>query len=124
MITATRQRTAGDGPMKAHPDSFAFLTPPQAADELGRLRPYRVLKLLGHGGMGVVFLTEDPQLQRTVALKAMLPEVAKKPVARERFLREARAVVPVLAARPRCSVPSGLRGHNPGEIPNKSWPSG
>ena len=39
-----------------------FLAPPQAADELGRLGGYRVLKVLGHGGMGVVFEAEDPQL--------------------------------------------------------------
>lgn len=72
-------------------DAVSVLSPPQGAGEIGRLGPYRVLKLLGQGGMGMVFLAEDPQLQRPVALKAMLPEVAKRPVARQRFLREARA---------------------------------
>jgi DNA-directed RNA polymerase subunit RPC12/RpoP len=66
----------------------AFLAPAQAADELGRLGPYRVLKVLGHGGMGVVFQAEDPQLQRLVALKAMLPGMAASDSARQRFLRE------------------------------------
>src|SRR5262245_32119314 len=33
-----------------------FLAPPQSADELGRLGNFRILKILGHGGMGVVFL--------------------------------------------------------------------
>ena len=53
-----------------------FLAPPQADDELGRLGEYRILKILGHGGMGVVFQAEDPKLSRKVALKAMLPNLA------------------------------------------------
>jgi eukaryotic-like serine/threonine-protein kinase len=68
-----------------------MLAPAQNADEIGRLGPYRVLKVLGVGGMGVVFKAEDPGLVRVVALKAMLPSVAAKASARERFLREARA---------------------------------
>ena len=68
-----------------------FLAPPQAADEIGRLGAYRILKVLGHGGMGVVFKAEDPGLQRTVALKAMLPALAASASAKKRFLREARA---------------------------------
>jgi serine/threonine protein kinase len=73
------------------PPNFDFLSPPQAPDELGRLGNYRVLTVLGRGGMGVVFRAQDPHLNRVVALKVMLPEVAKKDTARERFLREARA---------------------------------
>jgi WD40 repeat protein/serine/threonine protein kinase len=68
-----------------------FLAPPQAPDELGRLGPYRVLQVLGAGGMGVVFRAEDPQLARLVALKAMLPNLAARESARQRFRREARA---------------------------------
>ena len=71
--------------MPTNLDSLDFLSPAQAKDELGRLGTYRVLKLLGRGGMGMVFLAEDPQLQRTVALKTMLPEVAKNPSSRKRF---------------------------------------
>jgi serine/threonine protein kinase len=71
--------------------SFAFLAPPEGPDEIGRLGAYRVLKLLGRGGMGMVFKAEDPQLQRAVALKVMLPTIAANEAARERFLREARA---------------------------------
>ena len=86
------EATQGGGPTAASPDErFDFLAPAQRPDELGRLGAYRVLKVLGRGGMGVVFLAEDAQLQRPVALKVMLPEIAQKATARERFLREGRA---------------------------------
>ena len=69
----------------------AFLAPAQGEDELGRLGGYRILKVLGHGGMGVVFQGEDPKLGRRVAIKAMLPHLAESKSAQQRFLREARA---------------------------------
>jgi serine/threonine protein kinase len=71
-----------------------LLAPPQAADELGWLGPYRVLAVLGEGGMGVVFEAEDPQLERRVALKVMRPGQAGE-VGRRRFLREARATAAI-----------------------------
>ncbi len=72
-----------------------FLAPPQQPGELGRLGPYRVLQVLGKGGMGMVFRAEDPALQRSIALKVMLPDVAESRSARERFLREARAAAKI-----------------------------
>jgi serine/threonine protein kinase len=69
----------------------ALLAPPDRPGDLGRLGPYRVLDVLGVGGMGAVFRAEDPELRRVVALKVMRPDVAAKSGARERFLREARA---------------------------------
>ncbi|HTU22148.1 MAG TPA: serine/threonine-protein kinase [Gemmataceae bacterium] len=72
-------------------EDYDFLAPPQAPDEIGRLGPYRVLEVLGAGGMGVVFRAEDPQLVRLVALKAMLPSLAASASARQRFVREAQA---------------------------------
>ena len=77
------------------PALYDFLAPPQAPDEIGRLGPYRVLKVLGAGGMGVVFQAEDPQLERLVALKAMLPALAASDIAKQRFLREARAAAAI-----------------------------
>jgi serine/threonine protein kinase len=68
-----------------------LFSPPRGPDELGWLAHYRILKQLGAGGMGLVFLAEDSQLQRQVALKIMLPALAVDPANRERFLREARA---------------------------------
>ncbi len=72
-------------------EAYDFLAPPQAPDEIGRLGPYRVLEVLGAGGMGVVFRAEDPHLGRLIALKVMRPALAASAGARQRFLREARA---------------------------------
>ncbi len=69
---------------------YPFLASPQEPDELGRLGPYRVLKVLGTGAMGVVFQAEDPHLKRMVALKVMRPSLAASAEFHRRFLREAR----------------------------------
>jgi serine/threonine protein kinase len=75
-------------------DIRQLLAPAEAHDEIGRLGPYRVLKVLGRGGMGVVLLAHDTQLERRVALKMMLPGLADE-AGRGRFLREARAVAAI-----------------------------
>jgi hypothetical protein len=76
---------------RMNPELYSFLAPPQSPDELGWLGPYRIVEVLGAGGMGIVFRAEDPELHRFVALKAMLPTMAASASGRERFLREARA---------------------------------
>lgn len=72
-----------------------LLRPAQAPDEMGRLGGYRILRLLGYGGMGVVFMAEDPQLGRFVAIKAIKPGVSAALGLAQRFLREARALAAV-----------------------------
>ncbi|MCE9534750.1 MAG: protein kinase, partial [Planctomycetes bacterium] len=72
-------------------DLRSVLAPAQGQGEIGRLERYRILKELGHGGMGLVLLGEDANLRRMAAIKVMLPKFARVSSARERFLREARA---------------------------------
>jgi serine/threonine protein kinase len=92
-LDATQGRDRPDA--SRDPALTAFLFPPQADDELGRLGNYRILKVLGHGGMGVVFLAEDPRLNRAVAIKAMLPALAASANSGQRFLREGQAMAAV-----------------------------
>src|SRR2546422_1324143 len=66
---------------------------------------YVLERRLGRGGMGVVFLARELSLDRRVAIKLLLPAKAVDPVARERFLVEARTaaqlshpnIVPIFA---------------------------
>jgi serine/threonine protein kinase/WD40 repeat protein len=76
-------------------DDISYLAPAQQADEIGRLGDYRVLQILGRGGMGVVFLAEDPLLKRQVALKVMKPSIAASRSAKDRFLREAQCTAAI-----------------------------
>jgi serine/threonine protein kinase len=72
-------------------DVKRLLDPPAAPGELGRVADFRVLRVLGVGGMAIVFEAFDPRLKRSAALKLMRPAVASKPGGPGRFLREAQS---------------------------------
>jgi serine/threonine-protein kinase len=52
--------------------------------------PYRIERVLGRGGMGVVYLAEHLHLERPVALKVLSDHLAHDDAFRERFVRESR----------------------------------
>src|SRR5262249_54321405 len=65
----------------------------QAQSLVGQqINHYRILSLLGVGGMGKVYLAEDATLRRRVALKLLPAEFTKDPNRVHRFKQEARAI--------------------------------
>ena len=84
--------TPGGNPL---PQPDPFLSPPLEPDEIGRLGPYRVLRLLGRGGMGIVYQAEDSGLGRPVAIKILKQELADQGDSWDRFLREARTLASI-----------------------------
>jgi serine/threonine protein kinase/WD40 repeat protein len=65
------------------------------AHELG-LGPYRLLDVIGQGGMGGVFKALDTRLKRIVALKVIRPDLVQNDVYVKRFRREAEAVAQIM----------------------------
>ncbi|MEP6730463.1 MAG: serine/threonine-protein kinase [bacterium] len=70
---------------------------------------YEIVRQLGRGGMGAVYLARERALERFVAIKVLRPDLAEAPDARERFRREAR-----IAAQ--LSHPGILPLHTFGEV--------
>ena len=57
-----------------------------------QIGPYRILGVLGEGGMGVVYRARDPRLKRDIAIKVLPGDVASSPDRLERLEREATTV--------------------------------
>ncbi|HUG89324.1 MAG TPA: phosphotransferase [Planctomycetaceae bacterium] len=74
------------------PDTGVESYQPRAADDLPQVfGRYRVIRKLGAGGMGAVYLAHDPHLDSLVALKVPHADCVESDSAVERFYREARA---------------------------------
>jgi serine/threonine protein kinase len=103
--------------------SQQLLSPPAHPELLGRLGRYDIERLLGSGGMGVVFKGFDTELHRTVAIKVLAPSLAFHGAARHRFAKEARAaaavvhedVVPIYDVDANREVPFLVMRYIPGE---------
>jgi eukaryotic-like serine/threonine-protein kinase len=84
---------------------------------------FKVLGELGRGGMGIVYLAVDVNLDREVAIKVLPVHLAEMPGVRDRFLREARTaaklshpnIVPVYRADEKDGVPFFVMRHVDGE---------
>jgi serine/threonine protein kinase len=85
--------------LEHHSRAGSFLDDPPPVDVLvaedalapgAMLGSYKVIREIGYGGMGRVFLASDVRLEREVCLKVIRSEVAGKPGYRERLRREAR----------------------------------
>ncbi len=91
-------RTGGQVALSSqeHKMLLGWLAPTERPDSLGRMGNYEILAVVGYGGMGVVLEAWDIALHRIVAIKAMHPHLAAIGVAKQRFIREARAAAAVV----------------------------
>jgi serine/threonine protein kinase len=97
---ATFVRNSGEPPdiqdevlamLKSHEVSDGFLEPPSLLEPGSQVGAYRIERILGRGGMGVVYLAIDTRLQRKVALKSVPPHLFRDPKMHARLKQEARA---------------------------------
>ena len=86
----------------------------KATGEASTIGPYQVLKLLGEGGMGVVYAAYDDKLERKVALKLIRGAALRRPEGRARTLREARALA-------RLSHPNVVHVYQVGEVDDEIY---
>ncbi|MFQ6035439.1 MAG: protein kinase [Sedimentisphaerales bacterium] len=78
-----------------------------AYDLIGqKLGDFEILKMIGRGGMGVVYLARDSKLDRFVAIKSMPAELSDDPTAQRRFQREAKLLASL--SHPNIAVIHGM----------------
>ncbi|MEX2287005.1 MAG: serine/threonine-protein kinase [Planctomycetaceae bacterium] len=85
---AERARSGGSG----SGDKSAGSSDADAKKKITQLGDFKLVKKLGQGGMGTVYLAKQVSLDRDVALKTLSKEFAKKPDFVQRFIREARSM--------------------------------
>lgn len=73
-------------------ERLSRLAPVSPEEIEAQLEDVSVVRLLGSGGMGAVYLARQQPLNRLVAIKVLTPKHAEDPVSEQRFLREARAL--------------------------------
>ena len=111
VLRLRRDRRQADPPAPPHASPFlsaeglAF----DAAGGLTRLGRFEIVRELGRGGCGVVYLARDPLLGREVALKVPRLEAMVTPELRRRFLREARLAADI-------DHPNVVAVHEAGEV--------
>jgi serine/threonine protein kinase len=90
-VAATMRLIPVPPPSTPPPPIPAISVPPAPVGEryIGK---YRVKRELGRGGMGAVYLAEQPGLGREVAIKELIQSAAADPVALKRFLQEAQVM--------------------------------
>ncbi len=111
-----------EAPAPGNPASAATASSPTASPTQGMFtvealaaripERYRGPRLLGKGGMGLVFAAEDTALSRPVAVKLLSPLLVGEDLARERFVREARTLAGI-------SHPNIVRVH---DVASEPWP--
>ena len=95
-----------DQPVGVDPEDLALALPPDPAADGGagsgavwhagdRIGEFEIIRPIGRGGMGVVYLATDRRLRRNVALKSLPAAMAGHPELRERLKREARAAATI-----------------------------
>jgi serine/threonine protein kinase len=108
LLSALTHLQAGDSSRTVSaPDPHATLTYKMSAQSLEKKYPeshylagqdvagFRLLRQIGKGGFGQVFEAEDLKLNRSVAVKFLLPEAHARPGVREQFLAEARSMAAI-----------------------------
>ena len=96
VVIAIDAELSPDIPVQADRVSLDFLGNPSHPEMLGRVGQFDVERLIGTGGMGIVFKAFDSELHRPVAVKVLAPHLAHSGGARQRFAREAQSAAAVV----------------------------